>query len=180
MMFEKRQKSATPEHRFPGSIIVMGVSGSGKSSVGERIAKAYGYPFIEGDALHPPDNIKKMSKGIPLTDDDRWPWLAAIGRKLAESSGPAVVACSALKVSYRQKLRESAPEGLAFVHLHGAEAVLADRMQHRTGHFMPASLLRTQLATLEDPTGETNTVTIDIDQALDAIVDEALAALGKM
>ncbi|MBB4186377.1 gluconokinase [Sinorhizobium terangae] len=179
-MIEKRQKDTVSEHRFPGSIIVMGVSGSGKSSVGERIAKAYGYPFIEGDALHPPENIKKMSEGIPLTDDDRWPWLAAIGRKLAENAGPAVVACSALKVSYRQKLRECAPEGLAFVHLHGSEAVLAERMQHRTGHFMPASLLKTQLATLEDPTGEAKTVTVDIDQSLDAIVDEALGALGRM
>ncbi|THK37751.1 gluconokinase [Ensifer sp. MPMI2T] len=179
-MIEKRQRDAAPAHRFPGSIIVMGVSGSGKSSVGERIAKAYGYPFIEGDALHPPENIKKMSEGIALTDDDRWPWLAAIGRKLAESSDPAVVACSALKLSYRQKLRESAPAAVAFIHLHGSEAVLAERMQHRTGHFMPQSLLKTQLATLEDPTGEANTVTIDIDQPLDAIVDEALAALGKM
>ncbi|WEX91318.1 gluconokinase [Sinorhizobium garamanticum] len=179
-MIEKRHRPATPAHRFPGSIIVMGVSGSGKSSVGERIAKAYGYPFVEGDALHPPENIKKMSEGIPLTDDDRWPWLAAIGRKLAESSSPAIVACSALKLSYRQKLRESAPEGLAFVHLHGSEAVLAERMHHRTGHFMPQSLLKTQLATLENPTGEANTVAIDIDQPLDAIVDEALAALGKM
>ncbi|MCA1441460.1 gluconokinase [Ensifer sp. IC4062] len=179
-MIEKRHRDVAPAHRFPGSIIVMGVSGSGKSSVGERIAKAYGYPFIEGDALHPPENIKKMSEGIPLTDDDRWPWLTAIGRTLSDSTGPAVVACSALKLSYRQKLRDSAPAVLAFVHLHGSEAVLAERMQHRTGHFMPASLLKTQLATLEDPTGEANTVAIDIDQPLDAIVDEALAALGKM
>ncbi|MDK1377929.1 MULTISPECIES: gluconokinase [unclassified Sinorhizobium] len=179
-MIEKRRRPAAHADRFPGSLIVMGVSGSGKSSVGERIAKAYGYPFIEGDALHPPENIKKMSEGVPLTDDDRWPWLAAIGRKLAESPGPAVVACSALKLSYRQKLRESAPGELAFVYLHGTETVLAERMQHRTGHFMPPSLLKTQLATLEDPTGEENTVAIDIDQPLNAIVDEALAALGKI
>ncbi|WP_173512504.1 gluconokinase [Sinorhizobium psoraleae] len=179
-MIENRRRPSRPGRRFPGSIVVMGVSGSGKSSVGERIAEAYDYPFIEGDALHPPENIRKMSEGIPLTDHDRWPWLEAIGRLLAETPGPVVVACSALKLSYREKLREGAPKRLAFVHLHGAEAVLAERMQHRTGHFMPTSLLKTQLATLEDPTGEANTVTIDIDQPLDAIVEEAFAALGKM
>ncbi|WP_026621445.1 gluconokinase (plasmid) [Ensifer sp. WSM1721] len=173
-------KPAPPDPRFPGSIVVMGVSGSGKSSVGEAIAEAYGYPFIEGDALHPPENIRKMSEGIPLTDDDRWPWLAAIGQRLAESPSPVVVACSALKRSYRQKLRESASKGLAFVFLHGSEAVLAERMRHRSGHFMPTSLLQTQLATLEDPTGEENTVAVDIAQPLETIVREALAGLGRL
>ncbi len=166
--------------RFAGSIVVMGVSGSGKSSVGEEIARAYGYPFIEGDQLHPPENIKKMSEGIPLTDDDRWPWLAAIGERLAASAAAAVVSCSALKRSYREKLRESTPGGLAFVYLHGSEALLSERMRHRSGHFMPTSLLRTQLATLEDPTGEVNTVAVDVAQPLPDIVGEALSGLARL
>jgi gluconokinase len=173
------KSEATAARRFPGSIVVMGVSGSGKSSVGEAIAEACGYPFIEGDALHPPENIRKMSEGIPLTDDDRWPWLAAIGERLA-SREPVVVSCSALKRSYRDKLRESAPGGLAFVFLHGSESVLAERMHHRTGHFMPSSLLQTQLATLEDPRGEVRTVAVDVAQPLAEIVREALAGLARL
>ncbi|WP_027997364.1 gluconokinase [Sinorhizobium arboris] len=165
--------------RFPGSIVVMGVSGSGKSSVGEAIAEAYGRPFLEGDALHPSENIRKMSEGIPLTDDDRWPWLAAIGEKLA-SREPIIVSCSALKRSYRDKLRESAPNELAFVFLCGSEAVLAERMRHRTGHFMPTSLLQTQLATLEDPTGEVKTIAVDVAQPLAEIVRQALAGLARL
>jgi gluconokinase len=174
------RKSVPSDPRFTGSIVVMGVSGSGKTSVGEAIAEACGYPFIEGDALHPPENIRKMSQGIPLTDDDRWPWLAAIGQRLAESPSPLVVSCSALKRSYRQKLRESSPKGLAFVFLHGDEAVLAERMRHRTGHFMPSTLLQTQLSTLEDPTGEENTVAVDVAQPLETIIREALAGLGRL
>jgi gluconokinase len=119
-----------------------------------------------------------MSEGIPLTDDDRWPWLAAIGERLA-SREPVVVSCSALKRSYRDKLRESAPGGLAFVFLHGSESVLAERMHHRTGHFMPSSLLQTQLETLEDPRGEVRTVAVDVAQPLAEIVREALAGLAR-
>ncbi|RVP58519.1 gluconokinase [Sinorhizobium meliloti] len=173
------KSEAAAVRRFPGSIVVMGVSGSGKSSVGEAIAEACGYPFIEGDALHPPENIRKMSEGIALTDDDRWPWLAAIGERLA-SREPVVVSCSALKRSYRDKLRESAPGGLAFVFLHGSESVLAERMHHRTGHFMPSSLLQTQLETLEDPRGEVRTVAVDVAQPLAEIVREALAGLARL
>ncbi|ABR63331.1 gluconokinase [Sinorhizobium medicae] len=165
--------------RFPGSIVVMGVSGSGKSSVGEAIAKACGYPFLEGDALHPAENIRKMSEGVPLTDDDRWPWLDAIGERLA-SREPVVVSCSALRRIYRDKLRESAPRGLAFVFLYGSEAVLSERMQHRTGHFMPSSLLQTQLATLEDPRGEAKTIAVDVAHPLAEIVREALEGLARL
>ncbi|WEX75655.1 gluconokinase [Sinorhizobium numidicum] len=180
MIIKSTPEVSDPLRRFPGSIVVMGVSGSGKSSVGEGIARAYGYPFIEGDALHPPENIRKMSEGIPLTDDDRWPWLTAIGERLSSSDGPVVVTCSALKRSYRQKLRESAPNGLAIVYLHGSEALLSERMRHRTGHFMPTSLLKTQLATLEDPTGEENTVAVDVGQPLEDTVREALTGLGRL
>ena len=178
-MSAKYEPASSETRRFPGSIVVMGVSGSGKSSVGEAIAGAYGYPFLEGDALHPPENIRKMSDDIPLTDDDRWPWLAAIGERLARPE-PIAVSCSALKRSYRQKLRESAPRGLAFVFLHGSEALLAERMHHRTSHFMPSSLLKTQLATLEDPRGEPKTVAVDVAQPLAEIVREALAGLARL
>ncbi|NVD42100.1 gluconokinase [Ensifer sp. HO-A22] len=163
--------------KFPGSIVVMGVSGSGKTSVGEAVARAFGYAFIEGDALHPPTNIAKMSAGIPLTDEDRWPWLGEIGRKLSASAEPIVVSCSALKRSYRVLLRESAGGDLAFVYLHGSRDVLSGRMQHREGHFMPASLLDTQLATLEEPIAEPRTVVVDVDQSAVDVIKATLAAL---
>lgn len=162
---------------FRGSIVVMGVSGTGKTSVGEAVAAACGYRFIEGDALHPEENIRKMSAGIPLTDADRWPWLKEIGRQLASGDAPLVVSCSALKRSYRDLLRESAGKPVAFVYLHGDRDVLTGRMQRRTGHFMPASLLDTQLATLEDPVGEPLTVTVDISPPPQAVIHEVLAQL---
>lgn len=165
---------------FPGSIVVMGVSGTGKTSVGEAIAAACGYRFVEGDALHPEENIRKMSAGIPLTDTDRWPWLEEIGRQLAAGDTPLVVSCSALRRSYRNRLRESAGKPVAFVYLHGDRDVLAGRMQRRTGHFMPASLLDTQLATLEDPSGEPLTVTIDIAPPPQEVIRAALAALAGL
>ncbi|WP_312364162.1 gluconokinase [Ensifer sp.] len=165
---------------FAGSIVVMGVSGSGKTSVGEAVARAFGYRFIEGDALHPQANIAKMSAGIPLVDDDRWPWLREIGRELSENAKPVVVSCSALKRSYRDLLRESTSGDLAFVYLQGSHSVLAARMQHREGHFMPASLLDTQLATLEEPIGEPLTVIVDVDQPTVDVIAATLAALGGL
>lgn len=130
------------------SVVVMGVSGSGKSTVGQLVADALGVPFVDGDDLHPPANVAKMAAGIPLDDDDRAPWLRAVGRTLADS-GPAgaVVACSALKRSYRDLIRAEAP-GTVFAELDGTRELLAGRMD-RPGHFMPASLLDSQLATLE-------------------------------
>jgi gluconokinase len=163
--------------KFPGSIVVMGVSGSGKTSVGEAVARAFGYAFIEGDALHPQTNIAKMSAGIPLTDEDRWPWLGEIGRQLSGRTDPLVVSCSALKRSYRALLREGAGGDLVFVYLQGSRDVLAGRMQHREGHFMPASLLDTQLATLEEPIDEPRTVVIDVDQSAADVIKATLAAL---
>ena len=165
---------------FPGSIVVMGVSGTGKTSVGEAIAAACGYRFVEGDALHPEENIRKMSAGIPLSDADRWPWLEEIGRQLASGDAPIVVSCSALKRSYRNLLRESAGKPVAFVYLHGERDVLVGRMQRRTGHFMPASLLETQLATLEDPVGEPLTVTVDIAPPPRDVIHAALAELARL
>lgn len=127
----------------------MGVAGSGKSTVGALLAARLGLPFVDGDALHPPANVAKMAAGIPLDDDDRAPWLDAVGDRLA--SGGVVVACSALRRAYRDRLREAAPAA-RFVLLHGTRELLAARLGARTDHFMPAALLDSQLATLELPT----------------------------
>jgi gluconokinase len=130
-------------------IVVMGVSGSGKSTLGADLALAVGVPFVDADDLHPPANVAKMTAGTPLTDDDRWPWLRLVGLELAraETTG-LVVACSALRRAYRQAILAEAP-GTRFVMLDVPEAELAERMRARGGHFMPATLLASQLATLE-------------------------------
>ncbi|MDO3436304.1 gluconokinase [Rhizobium sp. CBN3] len=158
---------------LPLAVIVMGVSGCGKSSVGERIAARNGMPFVEGDQLHPAANVEKMAQGIPLTDEDRLPWLDRIGEEIKtalNASRGLVVSCSALKRSYRDRLRQAAGGRLAFVFLEGSRELLLSRMQARQGHFMPASLLDSQLQTLEPPTGETGVVTVAIDGALDDMV----------
>jgi gluconokinase len=164
----------------------MGVSGSGKTVIGEAVAHALGLPFLEGDALHPRTNIDKMSRGIPLTDDDRFPWLDKIGAELAArlAAGSGIVAsCSALKRIYRERLRAAARGRLIFIFLRGSEAVLAPRLEARKGHFMPVSLLKSQLATLEDPSGEPGVLTIDIsgtaDEVTEATIRQARMATGK-
>jgi gluconokinase len=162
------------------AVMVMGVSGCGKSSVGARIAAQAGVAFIEGDLLHPPANVAKMAKGTPLTDDDRWPWLDLIAGEIVaalERGEGVVVSCSALKQRYRDHLRSACNRRLRFVYLEGSEMVLHQRMGARQGHFMPLSLLQSQLATLEVPTGEAGVVTVDIDTDLDTIVTRAMAGL---
>lgn len=147
----------------------MGVSGCGKSSVGERVAAQNGMVFLEGDQLHPAGNVEKMAQGIPLTDDDRLPWLDRIGEEIKtaqETSQGLVVSCSALKRSYRDRLKQAADGRLVFVFLEGSRDLLLSRMQARQGHFMPATLLDSQLQTLEPPTGEAGVVTVAIDNAL--------------
>ncbi|PYE33070.1 gluconate kinase (SKI family) [Rhizobium sp. PP-F2F-G38] len=168
---------------LPAPVVVMGVSGCGKSSVGEAIAAAFATDFIEGDALHPQENIAKMSAGTPLTDEDRWPWLDAVGKALHQGSDAGhavVVSCSALKKVYRDHLRKAAGGRLAFVYLTGTRPVLESRMGHRTGHFMPTSLLDSQFRTLEPPTGEELVVTVDIDRPLDAVIAAALEGLADL
>ena len=165
---------------MPLAIIVMGVSGSGKSSVGENLAARLGVHFIEGDQLHPAANVEKMSKGVPLTDEDRWPWLDRIGGEIHESLGRGegiAVSCSALKRVYRERLRAEAGGVLYFVYLDGSKELLTRRMGERKGHFMPPSLLESQLNTLEVPTGEPGVVTIGIDDTVDGIVDAAFRGL---
>ncbi|MGR9308255.1 gluconokinase [Rhizobium leguminosarum] len=165
----------------PHAIIVMGVSGCGKSSVGEKLAEALHLVFVEGDALHPTTNVEKMSRGIPLTDEDRMPWLDRIGEDMKaslEKSEGIIVSCSALKRIYRDRLRAAAGGNLFFVYLEGSRALLMKRMGERKGHFMPVSLLDSQLATLEVPTGEPGVVTVDIDDTIEGIAAAALEGLA--
>lgn len=157
------------------AVVVMGVSGCGKSAVGSRIAARLGAPFVEGDALHPAANIHKMSAGHPLTDEDRWPWLRSIAARIAGDPAPIIlVSCSSLRRAYRDVLRAEAGRPVVFVFLHGTEALLTERMGQRTGHFMPPGLLASQLATLEDPRGEPGVVAVDVEAPIPAIVDRAL------
>lgn len=162
------------------AIVVMGVSGCGKSTVGAGLAERLGYRFVEGDSLHPEANVAKMATGTPLTDEDRGPWLDIIGGVLAEGmrqGSGIVVSCSALKKIYRDRLRAACDGALAFVFLDGSVELLTQRMGERKGHFMPASLLASQLATLEDPRGEPYVAAVDIDAAPEKIVDDAYDAV---
>jgi gluconokinase len=162
-------------------IVVMGVSGSGKSTLGRRLADALGVEFLEGDALHPPRNIERMAAGIALTDADRAEWLEAIAARLgaAHAAGQGLVAtCSALKRSYRDALRRGAPEAL-FVYLHGTRALLEQRMRARSGHYMPASLLQSQLDTLEPPQPDERSIAIDIAATIEQQLAAVLAQLNR-
>lgn len=161
-------------------IVVMGVSGCGKSTIASRIASALGNAeFIDGDDLHPKANIDKMSGGIPLQDSDRWPWLDII-RDRAQVSlkqhKTFVVACSALKHEYRRRLCTDGVDG-CFIYLHGSKELIIKRQSARTDHFMPPSLIDSQFDTLEVPTGEPNVLAVSIDQGVDEVVAEVLAHL---
>lgn len=165
---------------FKGAVIVMGVTSCGKTSVGEGLAAALNCPFVEGDRLHPASNIVKMSAGTPLTDADRWPWLEIIGKamKAEYDKGHGVVAsCSALKKVYRQKLAEAVGQPITFVHLYGSRDLLAARMAERKGHFMPPSLLDSQLATIEVPGPDETALHLDVILPVDALVRRSKAYL---
>lgn len=155
-------------------IVVMGVSGSGKTRVGRLLAEQLGAEFIDADDLHSVENKAKMSSGIPLTDEDRVPWLRAVAdaaRTAHEQGRNAVVACSALRRSYRDLLRE-ASGGLIFVHLDGSREVLAERLGARKGHFMPAGLLDSQLATLERLDADESGLVVDVSGRPDQVASE--------
>jgi gluconokinase len=164
---------------FPArAIVVMGVAGSGKTSVGERLAAALGYPFRDADEFHPAANVAKMSAGVPLVDADRWPWLDAIGTAIHDAGqGGIVVACSALKRAYRERITARAGRPVTFVFLDASLATLRERIGHRRGHFMPASLLDSQLATLERPSADEDAIRISVEPPLDQVVADVLAQL---
>jgi len=150
----------------------MGVSGAGKSTVGAAFAHALGVDYVEGDKYHPPENVERMAAGIPLTDADRAGWLRALATRIktAKQAGKGlVVACSALKRSYRDILRAAADD-LTFIYLRGSKDLLADRLANRSGHFMPATLLDSQLATLEEPGVDESGWVFDISETPEAIV----------
>lgn len=160
-------------------IVVMGVSGCGKSTIGKSLADALDWDFQEGDALHPQANVDKMKAGIPLNDDDRWPWLDRIAAWITseQSQGrQGVVTCSALKRAYRDRLRR-AGDGVRFAYIHVPRAELERRMTHRL-HFMPASLLDSQLQTLEIPTGDEQALAVTGVANVDAMVAEVCDWLG--
>src|SRR5207245_167182 len=139
-----------------GLYVIMGVAGSGKTTIGARLARALDIAFVEGDELHPAENVRRMAAGIPLTDDDRRPWLLAIAARLREAKRAGaglVVSCSALKRSYRDLLRAGAQAEVQFVYLKGSPALIAERMAQRRGHFMPPALLQSQFATLAASAG---------------------------
>ena len=162
-------------------LVVMGVSGSGKSTVAKPVAERLGWPFQEGDDLHPAANLAKMRAGIALDDADRAPWLDAIAdwiaQRLRAGSG-GVVTCSALRRAYRDRLRQ-AGDGVTFVYLDGSKAVIAKRVAKRHGHFMPPALLDSQFATLEEPAPDEHAIVVDLDQPADRQIDEIVAAVSQ-
>ncbi|AWB94741.1 gluconate kinase [Agromyces badenianii] len=157
-------------------IVVMGVSAAGKSTVGRALADRLGVPFRDADDLHPEVNLRKMTSGIALDDHDRGPWLDLVGAELQAANTGMVMACSALKRDYRDRLRDVAPSTV-FLHLHGSAELLAARAAARSGHFMPLSLLDSQLATLELLAPDEAGCTIDVSGDTDEIVERALVAL---
>jgi gluconokinase len=160
--------------------LVMGVAGSGKSLIGATLARELGVRFVEGDEYHSAENVARMAAGIPLTDADRADWLRALAVRIGEAAGAGVglvVACSALRRSYRDILRSAAPD-LQILFLKGPQHLIAERLAGRRGHYMPLSLLDSQLATLEEPAPEENACVADIDQAPRAIVDQLLARVS--
>ncbi|MDP6706287.1 MAG: gluconokinase [Alphaproteobacteria bacterium] len=164
---------------WPATVVVMGVAGTGKTTIGRLLAERLGADFVEGDDYHPPANVEKMRSGRPLDDADRRPWLEALATAIAgwRRDGCCVVlACSALKRAYRQTLREAVPE-LRFVHLVGSEALIAERLAARAGHYMPATLLASQLAALEPPNPAEQAVNVTIEAEPEAIVREIVERL---
>jgi len=166
---------------LPLAVVVMGVAGAGKSTAGALLARRLGAAFIEGDRFHLPSSLEKMAKGIPLTDEDRWPWLDAVAAQIARRAAegrPVVCACSALKRAYRDRLREGAGLPLVFVHLDGSRALIAGRMAARTGHFFAPALLDSQFATLEPPGADEGAITADLALPVERMVEEIAADLG--
>ena len=156
-------------------LVVMGVAGCGKSTVGAALAQVMAVPFRDGDDLHPAENVAKMSRGEPLSDADRWPWLALVGQALAKE--PMIIGCSALKRSYSDFITDQAGAPVTFINLAGSRAVIERRMRARQGHFMPPALLDSQFAALEPPMPDENAITVQIDQPLAGVVADVMEKL---
>ncbi|AVZ72136.1 gluconate kinase [Streptomyces lunaelactis] len=164
----------------PHVVVVMGVAGTGKTTIGPLLADTLGVPYAEGDVFHPPANIARMSAGIPLDDADRLPWLDAIGQWAHGRAGlGGVVACSALKRVYRDRLRAAAPDAV-FLHLTGDRALIEQRMSERKGHFMPAALLDSQFATLQPLGSDEAGVAVDVSGTPEEIIERAVASLRRL
>ncbi len=164
-------------------LVVMGVSGCGKTSVGVGLAQRLELPYLEADDYHPASNVDKMSRGIPLTDDDRWPWLQALSQAMAnaaDQSGGVVATCSALKRKYRDKILQQVDRPLLFIFLDGDRDTLFARMQQRSDHYMPPSLLDSQLADLERPDADEPVATFSVDQSVDELVNEIVTRLNSV
>jgi carbohydrate kinase (thermoresistant glucokinase family) len=160
-------------------LVVMGVSGCGKSTVAGLLSERLDWPFMEGDSLHPEANVAKMAAGQPLTDEDRWPWLEQVADWVEDRLGAGedgIITCSALKRSYRDAIRRGS-DAVVFVHLTGERGTLEERMRARSGHFMPASMLESQLATLEDPEPDEPSIRVSIEQSPDRIADQVVTEL---
>lgn len=163
---------------LPQRMVLMGVAGCGKSSVGAALARRIGAVYVDGDDLHPAANIAKMGRGIPLSDEDRWPWLTRVGETLSAGSSPTIIGCSALKRAYRDHIASVVGAPVTFIHLVGSLEVIERRMKARKGHFMPSALLASQFAALEPPGSDENAISVDIDQPLEAVVDSIASQLG--
>ncbi len=167
-------------HGSPCALIVMGVSGSGKSTIAARLAERLSWTFEDGDRFHPASNVAKMSAGQPLSDEDRRPWLQAIADEIdrvCQSGGHAVIACSALKRAYRDVLVHGRSD-VRIVFLSGTQLLIADRLARRKGHFMPPGLLDSQFKTLEPPAADENPVTVSIDASVETIVEDVVQQLN--
>lgn len=177
LMSEETEPDPMSKETGPVVLVVMGVSGSGKTTIAEALAAELGWAFEEGDDLHPPANRAKMAAGEPLTDTDRWPWLDRVAAWIADrlaSGESGVITCSALRHRYRDKL---AGDGVAFVFLHGSRALIVDRLSRRAGHFMPGSLLDSQIETLEVPAADEHTVSVELGGTPTEEADRAMRAL---
>jgi gluconokinase len=165
--------------KLPCALIVMGVSGSGKSTIAASLAERLNWVYEDGDRFHPASNVAKMSAGQPLTDEDRWPWLQAIADEIdrvCESGGHVVIACSALKRAYRDVLVHGRDD-VRIVYLKGTQPLIADRLARRKGHFMPPGLLDSQFKTLEPPAADENPITVSIDASVETIVEDIVRQL---
>lgn len=163
-------------------VVVMGVAGCGKSTIGAALAERLDKPFLDADDFHPESNVAKMSQGIPLTDKDRWPWLDSLAKSLrdaAQQAGMAVAGCSALRRAYRQRLIDTAGEPIIFVFLEGSRDIIGERMAARIGHFMPTALLDSQFATLEPPGADENALVLDINASVSDLTEAILDRLAS-